>query len=132
MKMKSLQTDTSQSIFAATCSLFTSVSTLICCALPALFVTLGAGATLASIVSVAPWLMVLSHYKVWTFGVSGIMLVLAGILQWRGRFAACPVDPVLASICRRNRRISKVIYGLSLVFWMVGFFFAFIAAEIFY
>lgn len=127
-----LQSDAKPGTFVATLSLFTSFGTLICCALPALFVTLGAGATLASIVSAAPWLVALSKYKIWTFSASFIMLIIAGVLQWRGRLAACPIDPALARACRRNRRINKVIYGLSLGLWLVGFFFAFIAVEVFY
>ena len=38
-------------------SLFTSLSTLLCCALPSLFVLLGLGATVASLLSQAPWLV---------------------------------------------------------------------------
>ena len=38
-------------------SLFTSFSTLICCALPALLVSIGAGATLAGIISNFPQLI---------------------------------------------------------------------------
>ncbi len=113
-------------------SLFTSVGTLVCCALPALFVTLGAGATLASLVSVAPWLVALSKYKVWTFGVSGLVIVLAGIMQWRSRNAPCPIDPQQARACKRLRKINQWVYGLSAVIWCVGAGFAFIAVHIFY
>jgi mercuric ion transport protein len=52
-------------------SLFTSLSTLLCCALPSLLVLLGLGATVASALSVLPWLVMLSRHKSWTFGVSG-------------------------------------------------------------
>lgn len=40
--------------FLPTLSLFTSVGTLLCCALPALLVTLGAGAVFASLVKQCP------------------------------------------------------------------------------
>lgn len=115
-----------------TLSLFTSVGTLVCCALPALFVTLGAGAALAGLVSTAPWLIALSKYKAWTFGISGAMILLAGIMRWRARNAPCSIDPEQAKACGRLRKISGWIYWVSVVIWLVGFFFAFIAVEIFY
>ena len=118
--------------FLPTVSLFTSMGTLVCCALPALLVTLGAGATLAGIVSTAPWLVALSKYKLWTFGVSGFLILIAGIMQWRARNAPCPADPIQAAACNRLRRISRWIYSLSVVVWLVGFFFAFLAVHIFY
>lgn len=115
-----------------TISLFTSLGTLVCCALPALFVTIGAGATLASLVSAIPWLVALSKYKVWTFGISGLMIIMAGIMQWRNRNAPCPIDPEQAKACMRLRKINLWIYGISATIWCVGFFFAFLAVYIFY
>jgi hypothetical protein len=44
-------------------SLFTSFSTLICCALPALLVALGAGAVLSTLVSHVPQLVWVSEHK---------------------------------------------------------------------
>ena len=121
-------------------SLFTSLGTLVCCALPALLVTLGAGAALAGLVSAAPWLVALSKYKVWTFGISGAMILLAGAMRWRMRNAPCAVDPALdadtakrqADACERLRRLSLWIYYLSAAIWCIGFFFAFIAVHVFY
>ena len=87
-----------------TLSLFTSVGTLVCCALPVLLVTLGAGAALAGLVSAVPWLIALSKYKAWTFGISGAMIVLAGFMRWKSRKSMYkiashqPVD--LLAICR--------------------------------
>lgn len=113
-------------------SLLTSAGTLVCCALPALLVTIGAGAVLAGIVGTAPWLIALSEYKIWTFGISGAMLLIAGIALWRARNAPCPIDPAQAMACARLRRTSVWIYWLSVLLWCVGFFFAFLAARVFY
>src|SRR5438046_5212688 len=52
-------------------SLFTSVGTLLCCALPSLLVLFGLGATVALFLSFMPWLVTLSRHKAWTFGISG-------------------------------------------------------------
>lgn len=113
-------------------SLLTSAGTLVCCALPALLVTIGAGAVLAGIVGTAPWLIALSEYKIWTFGISGAMLLIAGIALWKARNAPCPIDPSQAMACARLRRTSVWIYWLSVLLWCVGFFFAFLAARVFY
>lgn len=107
-------------------SLFTSGGTLMCCALPALLVALGAGAALSSLVSAVPQLVWLSTYKVEVFAVAAIMLVLSGILQWRARTLPCPVDPVLAATCTRNRRVSLWLYLVSVVIFAIGGFFAFV------
>ncbi len=115
-----------------TLSLFTSVGTLVCCALPALFVTLGSGAALAGLVSSAPWLVALSKYKVWVFSIAGIMLLLGGIMRWKARNAPCPIDPLQAKACDRLRKISGWIYWISVGIYATGFFFAFIAVRIFY
>lgn len=118
--------------FWSALGLFTSVGTLLCCALPALLVTLGAGAALAGLVSSAPWLVTLSKYKVITFTVSFVMIAVAGIAKWRSRYLPCPIDPDQARACSRLRRISNLIFWLSVLLYMVGFFFAFLAAPLFY
>lgn len=115
-----------------TLSLFASLSTLLCCALPALLVTIGAGAALASIVHVTPWLVYLSKYKVYTFLLSGSMLILAGYFIYRSRNDPCPVDLSQANACKKMRKISLYIYFFSISLFLIGFFFAFIAVKIFY
>jgi hypothetical protein len=115
---------------APTLSLFASTSTLLCCALPALLVTLGLGASLAGFVSAAPWLVALSKYKAWLFAGSGLLLLGAGWLTWRARSLPCPVDPAAARACLRLRAICAWMMGISALVWAVGFFFAFLAAEL--
>ncbi len=115
-----------------TLSLFTSIGTLLCCALPALLVTLGMGAALAGLVSNAPWLVVISDYKEVVFAGAGILLALSAFLQWRARYAPCPTDPAQAKACMRLRTISWIILGLSIAIYAIGFFFAFLAADLFY
>lgn len=112
---------------APTLSLFASAGTLVCCALPALLVSLGMGATLAGLVSNVPALVWLSKYKLIVFSVSGFMILLAGAMMWKARNLPCPVDPKQAEACSRLRAISWWIWGISLVSFLTGFFFAFIA-----
>ena len=58
------------------------------------------------------------------------MLTLAGIMQWRARNAPCPVDPAQAKACTRLRRISLGIYIFSVLMFLTGSFFAFVAPYI--
>jgi hypothetical protein len=116
-----------QSRFAALLSLLTSSGTLVCCALPALLVTLGAGAALSSLVSAVPQLVWLSEHKEGLFATATAMLALAGFMQWRARSLPCPADPALAAACMRTRTMSLRIYAMSLAIFLIGGFFAFVA-----
>ena len=84
-------------------TLFTSAGTLICCALPILFVMLGLGAAVAAVTSAAPFLVTLALHKRSVFADSGLMLLISGWLMYRaGR--ACPSDPELGRLCERADR----------------------------
>ena len=108
-------------------SLFTSGSTLICCALPATLVAIGSAATLTSLVSNFPQLIWISEHKGLVFGVAGAMLTIAGYLQWQARNAPCPVDPILAIACTKTRKNALRVYWLSVGIFALGAFFAFVA-----
>ena len=108
-------------------SLVTSSGTLICCALPAMLVALGAGAALSTLVASVPQLVWFSEHKVGVFTTAAVMLVMSGALQWRSRSLPCPVDPVLAQSCQKLRTRSLSIYWLSVALFSVGGFFAFVA-----
>ena len=114
---------------AIAASAVASLGTLTCCALPALFVSLGAGATLASLVTAAPFLIVLSEHKEAVFLVSAALLAIAALLQWQARNAPCPVDPRAARWCMAFRRISWSVIGLSAMTTGVGAWFAFLAGR---
>ncbi|BEI42543.1 MULTISPECIES: hypothetical protein [unclassified Polynucleobacter] len=107
-------------------TLLASSSTLICCAIPALLVSLGAGAALASLVAVFPQIVWISEHKEVIFAISTFLMVLGGILQWRNRNAPCPIDPALRDTCLKTRKNSLRIYWFSLVLLLVGAWFAFI------
>ncbi len=115
---------------APSLSLFTSAGTLICCALPALFVTIGAGAALAGLTSAFPALIWLSRYKIYIFIFAAVMLAIAGYMQWRARYLPCPADPLLAKSCMRMRRFSLWVYIIALILYLVGAFFAFLAPKL--
>lgn len=111
----------------ATLSLFTSASTLICCALPAVIVTVAGGAALAGLVSNYPQLIWLSEHKVWLFSIAGMMLLAAGFIQYKNRNAPCPIDVDAATACMRLRLINAIIFWISVLMYLTGFTFAFVA-----
>lgn len=107
-------------------ALFTSTTTLVCCALPIALVTLGMGATVASLVSNVPFLITLSENKGWLFALSGVLLALsAGIIYRPDR--SCPVDPALGALCNKTQKWNRRIYWFSVTLWCIGFFAAFLA-----
>jgi mercuric ion transport protein len=109
--------------------LFSSLGTLLCCALPSLLVLLGLGATVASALASAPWLVTLSRHKAWVFGVSAVLVagnfyymyrVVPRLLAARGACAAD--DPA----CARASRTSRAVLWLSAVLLMLGFSVAYV------
>ena len=117
-------------LLAPTLSLLASTSTLLCCALPALLVTIGAGAVMAGLASNLPGYIWLTERKVPLFILSGVLLAFAVLMRWRSRNAPCPTDPVQAKACMRLRRVSGLILYASVVIYVIGGFFAFFAADL--
>ena len=111
-------------------TILSSFSTLVCCALPAALVSIGAGAALASVVTAVPQLVWLSEHKIPLFAFAGFMLVLSGVSTYRNRNAPCPADPAQATSCLRLRRCSARILCFSAAVYAIGFFFAFLLSRI--
>jgi hypothetical protein len=114
------------SFWSSIASLFATSSTLVCCAIPALLVALGAGAALSSLVSVFPQIVWLSEHKEGLFVFAGLMMAGSGFLQWRNRNAPCPTDTLLRDACLRTRKVSFVVYAVSVTLYLVGGWFAFV------
>ena len=122
----------SPSVLPAVLSLFTSTGTLICCALPAMLVTLGMGAVMAGLIEAVPWITWLGKHKTITFTVAGVVLAAAGYWQWYARSLPCPADPAKAKACARLRMISWTLWWISVLFFAVGVFFAYLAVHVFF
>ena len=104
----------------AVVTLAASSGTLVCCVLPAVMVSLGAGAALAGLVTNVPQLVWLSEHKGWVFGIAGVLLLAAGVMIWNARRLPCPIDPVAARSCTRLRRVSAVLYWIALGSYGLG------------
>lgn len=112
--------------FVSVLSLFSSSGTLVCCAIPAALVSIGAGASLAGLVSTFPQIVWLSEHKIAIFAVSGILIFMSAVVSWMNRNAPCPIDPKQADTCKRLRKWSAISLGVAVVFYIIGASFAFI------
>jgi signal transduction histidine kinase len=110
-------------------SLFGSFSTLICCALPSLLVLVGMGATVASLLSVAPWLVTMSRNKFWTFTLAGGFISLSFVMTYwvAPRLQVGQIciedDP---TTCGRVSKVSRMLLWGSAAIWSFGFFMAYL------
>ncbi|WP_413581396.1 hypothetical protein [Bdellovibrio sp. HCB288] len=116
--------------FVAYVTLFSSAGTLICCALPALMVSLGLGAALAGLANNVPGLIWISEHKVQVFIFAAVMLAFNGGWLWFNRNAPCPIDPALRDACISGRKFSTRVYAISVAIFLTGVFFAFIAPNL--
>lgn len=107
-------------------TLLASTGTLVCCVLPAVMVSLGAGAALAGLVTAVPQLVWLSAHKGLVFGVAAVLLALSGILLWRARQLPCPADLQLARACTKLRRWSVGLWSAAAAATALGIVFAFL------
>jgi mercuric ion transport protein len=111
-------------------SLFTSLGTLLCCALPSLLVLFGLGATVATVLAEVPWLVSFSHNKHWVFIVAGLLIagnfvyVYSVVPKLQMRDGAC--DPNDPHACQTVSRFSRIVLWCSAGLYMVGFFTAYI------
>ena len=114
--------------FISIASLFTSISTLLCCALPSLLVAIGMGAVVAGIVSEFPALIALSKYKEWTFLGAGLLI---GFNFWvfygRKKKQVCEIDEYgNETACDTAARWSKIILWISFGLYTLGLFSAYL------
>ncbi len=114
-------------------SLFSSFSTLLCCALPSLLVLLGLGTAVASVLSAAPWLVSVSRHKAWTFAIAGTLIAISFLVTYaiaprlRAEQACMADDP---NTCAEAGRLSRTLLWASAVIWSAGFFVAYLLAPI--
>jgi DNA-binding helix-hairpin-helix protein with protein kinase domain len=100
--------------------------TLVCCALPALLVVLGAGSVLATALSWWPGLSLLSEQKTVVFGLAAAALLIAGVALRQSARLPCPINPETAQRCRKRRRQAKTLYALSCTLFGIGSLAAFV------
>jgi mercuric ion transport protein len=107
-------------------ALFTSMGTLLCCALPIFLVVMGFGAVVATITYQLPWLVTLAEQKFWMFSISSGFLAICAWVIWTQR-KTCPIDPELALRCQQVKRWNLRLFWCALAIWSVGFCTAYLA-----
>ena len=115
-----------RNVGVAATALLASSATLVCCVLPAVLVSLGAGAALVGLVGAVPQLIWLSEHKALVFGVAGAMVLVSGAVLWNARRLPCPTDPQLACSCMRLRALSNRLWTVAAIAYVVGAIFAFL------
>ncbi len=105
--------------------LFTSLSTILCCALPIILVTLGMGAVFASLSANFPFITWLAERAVYLFAITAILLILAGYFIFI-RPQTCPADKKLAEICNKTKRFNKIVWIISVAILLISLFFKYI------
>jgi len=118
---------------AAYAGLFASLSTLVCCALPALLVLLGLGlSSVVTFFSAIPGWEAFGAYTMWLFPITGVLLAGGFYLAFFRTSAAevCEVpeggrESACSTATRWNRRIlwlSLALYVIALItdFWGIG------------
>jgi hypothetical protein len=104
-------------------SLFTSLGTLFCCALPSTLVLLGLGASLAGFLSKYPQFIWLSENKGIVFGLSFFMLLTSYQGQKKSSLQECAVEK--KDDCAKTKKWSSLIFKISIFINLVGAFYAF-------
>lgn len=110
-------------------ALFLSSTTLLCCALPVLLVSLGLGAVMANLNYNVPGLLFLTEHKSWTLSLSFLLLCFLAWIIWRPN-QTCPTDPVLAELCTKTKRWNRRVFKLSVVIWITALFFSYLLLPI--
>jgi mercuric ion transport protein len=111
-------------------SLFGSVGTLLCCALPSLLVLFGFGATVAVVLSSLPWLVALSKHKAITFALSGLLIALGFVNTYYVAPRLRPDPTCTTEACCTASRFSRVLLWTSASIYTLGFFVVYILGPI--
>ena len=106
--------------------LFTSIGTLLCCALPVILVTVGLGASFASLTSAFPQIIFLSTHKGYLFLVTGGLLGLSYYFMNRSEDLSCPVDPELGAACTDAKQKTDLLFKVSVAIYLIGFVFSYL------
>jgi hypothetical protein len=115
-----------ESVGAAFAALLASSTTLVCCVLPAVMVSLGAGAAVVGLITTFPQLIWLSEHKAAVFGIATALLVLSGLLLLWAHRLPCPLDSDLGRKCMRLRRIGARLYVVSVGLLILSIVVAFV------
>lgn len=113
-------------------SLFGSLSTLLCCALPVTLVSIGMGATFASLTASFPQIIWLTERKEALFVMTGILLLVSFIMMKRSENLACPIDVDQREACQTSKNFSKKVYWGTVLIYIIGLSFSYVIPYMLY
>jgi hypothetical protein len=105
--------------------LFTSISTILCCALPTILVAIGMGTVFASITSNFPFVIWLSQKILYLFVTTAILLLVGGYFIFL-KPQTCPLNQNSNQICNKTKKFNKIIWWVSFIILITSFFFKYI------
>jgi mercuric ion transport protein len=110
-------------------ALFGSTGTLICCVLPAIVATIAGGAAVGAMLTMFPWMITLSHYKLWIFVGSALLIALNGILVLKPNSdIACTLNG--GKGCEVTGTFSTIMFWAAVIIYSIGFFFSYLLVPI--
>ena len=107
-------------------SLFGSFSTLFCCALPVLLVSLGMGGVFVSLTSAIPQIHFIGEYKLIIFIITAFLLAGGFFLTRPARVVECPIDEDQKDVCQAVKPWPRIILYISTGFYVLGLIFAYV------
>ena len=108
-------------------ALFTSIGTLFCCALPALFVLLGAGATFASLTNAVPGILLFGEYKTAVFISAGICLGYGWFSQREASAnVTCGIETNGETACATTQTWIRPLLIVASIMYLIGLSFAYV------
>ncbi len=113
-------------------SLFGSLGTLFCCALPITFVSLGMGAAFASITALFPQVNWILKYKTALFIITAILIIVSYILIRRSRKLDCETQGDTNIVCEKIKPKTEWIFWMAVITYIIGLFFSYILPQILY
>ena len=107
-------------------SLFGSLSTLLCCALPVTLVSLGMGAAFASLTANFPLIIWIVERKELLFITTAILLFFSFFMMKKSERLPCPIDSQQRNVCQTSKKISRKIYWITVFIYIVGLTFSYV------
>lgn len=100
--------------------LLLSTSTWVCCVLPILITLIAGAAAVGQLITVFPWLIPLTKYKLWTFLGIGALLIINFYCLYKSNMTPkeCPIDKKEA--CTKGKKFSRLVFWISVVIYLVG------------
>ena len=97
-----------------------ALSTLLCCALPIVLVSLGLGTVLAWLVSHLPWLVWVSEHAIYFISLTLILLIISGYLVFFHPSSCDIQNKKNLDECHNRQKYAKIIWFVTAIILLIG------------